>query len=125
MADDLLQLVLRQASLLGGCRHRVAFAGMGLAKSGDSLLHLLGAEADLGSQVLHGGGVRHLIEDAVQEAHRGSPSDSVSRRSKALTTTGNCRQIKHLSCPATLSCAQSETSFQAVERCGERLSNDY
>jgi hypothetical protein len=66
MADDFLELVGRKASLLGGGRHRVAGRGVGLAEGSDGLLDLLGAEADLGGEVLNRRVAGHLTQDSIE-----------------------------------------------------------
>src|SRR5579884_2349423 len=73
MPDDFLQLVLRKAGLLRRGGHRVPRSGVRLAERGDRLLDLVGGEANLGREVLHGRVVGDLAEKAIQKAHRGSP----------------------------------------------------
>src|SRR4029079_11842881 len=74
VADDLVEVVRREPGLLGRGGHGVALHEMRLAEGGDCLLDLLGAEADLRGEVLDRRGLRHLAEDGVEDAHRGSPS---------------------------------------------------
>jgi len=102
MADNLLQLVLGKPGLVSCSRHSVAVARMGLSKRCDRLLDLVGAETDLCGKVLDLRVVGYLIEDSVQEAHRGSPSQG--------TRTG------HLACQngsATIEGAKQAKTFQA------------
>src|SRR5437868_4763788 len=93
MTDDLVELVLRQAGLLGGRGHGVAFAHVRLTERGHRLLDLLRTKADLGREVLDRRRIGHLAENAVENAHRGTSIQRLAR--VQYTTVGTVSSLSH------------------------------
>src|SRR5437868_701725 len=85
MTDDLVELVLRQAGLLGGRGHGVAFAQVRLTERGHRLLDLLRTKADLRGEVLDRRRLGHLAQNAVENAHR---STSLVQAARTLPERG-------------------------------------
>src|SRR5690348_3739270 len=73
MADDLAELVLRQARLLRRLLDRVAGLVMRLAERGERHLHLLRGQPHLARQAGDAGIAGDLGEDSIEEAHHFNP----------------------------------------------------
>ncbi|WP_042723568.1 hypothetical protein, partial [Curtobacterium sp. B18] len=72
MADDLVELVGRQAGLLRGDLRRVAVLRMRDAQRVHRFLHLVGGQADLGGKVLDIHIAADLAEQSVEDSHHDS-----------------------------------------------------